>query len=428
VNAKTEEMFGYTRAELLGSGLEILLPENLRRAHIEHRTNYFLAPRSRPMGVGMELRGRKKDGTEFPVEISLSFVREAGGQLALALITDISARKQIELQMRQGQKLESMGVLAGGVAHDFNNLLTGIIGNASLVLEGLGPDHPMRSHVQEVVEAGHHAAALTRQLLAYAGKGQFDLREIDLASLLREVEALVRSSVPSAVRVLVDLPERLPPVSGDAGQLQQLFLSLIINAAEAIDGAHGTVRISGLPLESAMPLTGRFSATGVPPGRYIAVDVKDDGCGMDESTTSRIFDPFFTTKFMGRGLGLSAARGIVEAHRGAIQVSSAPGEGTTFTVLLPAAALRQGAEQEGLAVRTSQPWMPQALDPKRARARCYPERKRCFDSQPSWPGLSPSSPRYTPSRSRSANIRASSTRSFPSRRIIATPASGPSPA
>ncbi len=337
VNAKTEQMFGYSRQELLGAPLEMLLPETLRHLHAKHRQDYFGAPRSRPMGVGMELRGRKKDGSEFPVEISLSFVRESSRQLAVALITDISARKEIETQMQQRQKLESLGVLAGGIAHDFNNLLTGIIGNASLVLGEMGPDHPLYRHVRDVIEAGQQAATLTRQLLAYAGKGQFYIREVDIAPLVREVVGMVRSSVPGSVRIAVDLPEHLPPVSADSGQLQQLFLNMILNAAEAIDGRRGTVWISARTIDSNALPASRLSANGLLPGRYLSVEVKDDGCGMDEATSLRIFDPFFTTKFTGRGLGLAAARGIVEAHHGSIEVTSAPGKGSTFTVLLPAA-------------------------------------------------------------------------------------------
>ncbi|HUJ75466.1 MAG TPA: ATP-binding protein, partial [bacterium] len=336
VNAKTEEQFGYRREELLGQPLEILMPEGLRAQHVAHRAEYFQAPRSRPMGMGMELKGRKKDGTEFPVEISLSFVREQSGQLALALITDISERKRLDEQMRQTQRMESLGVLAGGVAHDFNNLLTGIMGNASLVQEHLAPDTPAYRQVEDVLHSAQQAADLTRQLLAYAGKGQFYITSVDMAAVVRETLGLMRSSIPAAVRVKVRLQEALPPVSGDRGQLQQLFTNLLWNAVEAIGTGSGTVEVGAETVETDEPISSRFSVTA-PPGKYVAVEVTDSGCGMDEATIARIFDPFFTTKFTGRGLGLSASRGIVQAHHGGIRVASNPGQGSTFTILLPVA-------------------------------------------------------------------------------------------
>jgi PAS domain S-box-containing protein len=343
VNGTTEELFGYSRQELIGAPMEILLPEALRAQHGEHRTAYFASPRSRPMGIGTELKGRKKNGVEFPVEISLSFVREPNRQLALALITDISQRKRLEQQMQQAQKLESLSVLAGGIAHDFNNLLTGIIGNASLVLEQTSPDDPLYPHLQDAVEAGKQAADLTRKLMAYAGKGRFLIRNIDVAALLRDVLGLVRASIPTTIQVLLELPAPLPPISADPAQMQQLLMSLLINAAEAIGEGRGAIRLAASPLQSEDPVAGRMSATRVPPGRYVAIEVTDTGCGMDDATRARIFDPFFTTKFTGRGLGLAAARGIVEAHHGAIQVFSRPGQGSTFKVLLP--AMRTGAAE-----------------------------------------------------------------------------------
>jgi PAS domain S-box-containing protein len=326
VNAKTEEMFGYRREELIGAPMERLLPEGLQGQHAAHRSEYFIAPRSRPMGVGLELRGRKKGGVEFPVEISLSFVDEPGDPQALALITDISERKRLELQLQQKQKLESLGVLAGGLAHDFNNLLTGVIGNVSLALEETPAASPIRPHLEEAIEAAGHAADLTQQLLAYAGKARFLARRVDLPALLREMMAAARPAlVPATVAVELDLPDGLPAAAGDSAQLRQLFGNLLRNAGEAIDGKPGgRIRIRAELLEKE-------------PGRYVAVEVTDNGCGMDEATTARIFDPFFSTKFTGRGLGLAAARGIVDVHHGAIQVESRPGEGSTFRVLLPAA-------------------------------------------------------------------------------------------
>jgi PAS domain S-box-containing protein len=338
VNAATEELFGYSREELLGASLEVLLPERLRGQHVAHRTHYFSVPRSRPMGVGMELAGRKKDGTEFPLEISLSFVSEPETNIALALITDISERKRIEEQMRQTQKLESLGVLAGGIAHDFNNLLVGIIGNASLGIDQLSPNHPLRATFGEVLSASQRAADLTRQLLAYAGKGRFVINRVDMSVLIREITALVRSSIPPGVQLRLDLESRLPAVAADSAQMQQLIMNLVINAAESIGDNEGTIIAATTVVNAdAAYITTMLAGSRLEPGKYVAVEVQDSGCGMNEETISRIFDPFFTTKFMGRGLGLAAALGIVQGHKGAIKVYSTPGKGSTFKVLIPVA-------------------------------------------------------------------------------------------
>ena len=337
VNAKTEELFGYSRAELLGASLEMLLPDRLRGQHASHRDGYFQAPRSRPMGVGMELSGRKKDGTTFPVEISLSLVKEPENEIALALITDITGRKRIEEQMRQSQKLESLGVLAGGIAHDFNNLLVGIIGNSSIALDQLMPSHPLHASIADVLSAAQRAADLTRQLLAYAGKGRFVVSLVDLSALIREITGLVRSSIPAGVQLRLELQEHLPFISADASQMQQLIMNLVINAAEAIGkDKEGiiTVSTSVINVDAAYSAT-MLAGTSLDTGKYVTMEVQDTGVGMDDATMARIFDPFFTTKFTGRGLGLAAAVGIVHGHKGAMKVYTVLGRGSTFKVLLP---------------------------------------------------------------------------------------------
>jgi PAS domain S-box-containing protein len=253
---------------------------------------------------------------------------------------DVTERKRLDEQFRQTQKLESIGVLAGGVAHDFNNLLTGVLGNATLALDVLGPEHFGRSHVEEVIKAAESAAHLTRQLLAYSGKGRFVIQPVNLSDLTREMTTLVRTSIPRTVELRLDLAADLPAVEGDRGQLQQLVMNLVINGAESIPAEKpGSVEVA-TSVQSIDRARGFGAVAGgeIQPGIYVALEVRDTGCGMDGETQSRIFDPFFTTKFSGRGLGLSAALGIVRGHKGAIQVRSAPGQGTTFQVLLPASA------------------------------------------------------------------------------------------
>lgn len=257
----------------------------------------------------------------------------AGG---VCIVSDITGRIRLEEKLRHAQKLESIGVLAGGVAHDFNNLLTGILGNASLALQSLQPSHEAAEPLADVIRSSERAADLTRQLLAYSGKGRFLVRPVDVSELVREVMPLVQASVPRNAQILLSLQQNLPCVEADPAQLKQLLMNLVINAGEAIGRDAGTIRITTGAIELDRETLGHYlTEAAVRPGRYVLLEVRDTGCGMDEDTRQRIFDPFFTTKFLGRGLGLSAAMGIVRGHRGALRVISAPGEGSAFQIVLP---------------------------------------------------------------------------------------------
>jgi signal transduction histidine kinase/ActR/RegA family two-component response regulator len=251
----------------------------------------------------------------------------------------LEERTRNEERLRQTQKLESIGILAGGVAHDFNNLLTGVLGNASLALELIPPGSRLQPLLEDVMDATERAVHLTNQLLAYAGKGKFTIEAIDLTQQAREIAALMQTSIPKTVRLKLDLGEGLPPVKGDPAQIQQIIMNLVINAAEAVpEGRGGTVQvITRVEEVDERFLRGALRDETARPGCYVALEVRDDGCGMDEATMSRIFDPFFTTKFMGRGLGLAAVSGIVRGHKGALKIASVPGEGSVFTALFPAA-------------------------------------------------------------------------------------------
>ncbi len=224
---------------------------------------------------------------------------------------DVTGRKLMSERLQQTQKLESLGVLAGGIAHDFNNLLTGIMGNASLVLDELTPEDPKRPGLENVVSGGERAAALTRQLLAYAGKGRFVIQPLDVSDLVRKTSNLLHAAIPRSVELRLNVRDGLAPIEGDSSQIQQLIMNLVINAAEAIgDGHPGTVRV----VTSVADVTQAYIeqaliGSDISPGKYVTLEVHDTGCGMDKKTLRRIFDPFFTTKFSGRGLGLAAATG-----------------------------------------------------------------------------------------------------------------------
>ncbi len=248
-------------------------------------------------------------------------------------------RRRIESQMLQTQKLESLGLLAGGIAHDFNNLLTGIIGHTSLALLDLPPNHQLQPHLTAIDQAAQRAAELCNQLLVYAGRGQRSLEMVDLSTLVREMSDILRlpTNRSSQVTIHYELDSNLPPVVVEASQIRQIVLNLLTNAIEAIGERVGTVTLrTGVITLTATDLRRLNLMPTIPPGEYVTLTVSDTGIGMDEATQRRIFDPFFSTKPKGHGLGLAAVQGIVRRHQGAIQVNSAPGLGSTFTVYLPA--------------------------------------------------------------------------------------------
>ncbi len=245
----------------------------------------------------------------------------------------------LETQMHQAQKLESLGVLAGGIAHDFNNLLVGVLTNASMALMDLSPDAPAYETVRDIERAAQRAADLTRQLLAYSGKGRFIIEPLSLSELAMEMTQLLRTVVSKRARLHLDLHHDLPLVSGDATQLRQVVMNLITNASDSLGDGDGEIRLRTALVET-LPVPLGTAVFGGPLGRgpHVLLEVADSGGGMDDATLQRIFDPFFTTKFTGRGLGLAATIGIVRGHDGAIAVTSHVGKGTTFSLYFPLGA------------------------------------------------------------------------------------------
>ena len=347
-NPSAEAMFGWTQGELIGEFLHDKLHSTCpdEAAHPLGE-----CPQMKVLVSGETLRGqedyfRHKKGHLVPITCSTAPIK-GEGQIdgAVLVVRDISEEKladQVEREreeaLRQAQKLESIGVLAGGIAHDFNNLLTGIMGNAGMARRAVqaGRAEHAATLLGDVLKASERAADLTRQLLAYAGKGRFLVEPLDVCQLITEVSTLIRTSISKKITLVLDLPEACPPIEGDRAQLQQLVMNMVINGGEAIGDEPGTLTVR-LRVEHFTERRERMRTEGFPifAGEYIRIDVTDTGQGMDQETRDRIFEPFFTTKFLGRGLGLSAALGIVRGHRGAIGVRSEPGSGTTFTVLLP---------------------------------------------------------------------------------------------
>lgn len=292
--------------------------------------------------LDVECRFRRADGSYCSHIRRAVAQKDADGRVLkwFGTCTDIEAQKQSERALRQAAKLESIGVLAGGVAHDFNNLLTGILGNTSIALEILSPTHPVRSILEAAMRAGKSAADLTQQLLAYAGKGRFVFGPVNLSSVIQEIRGLIETTLPKTAQLRLDLAGDLPLIEADCNQMQQIIMNLIINGAEAIGNSVGTVLVTTRAQEvDDTYIRSTFDPGEVKPGRYVSVEVHDTGCGMDERTLAKIFDPFFSTKFTGRGLGLAAVLGIVRSHKGGIKVYSTPGKGSTFKLLFPALAV-----------------------------------------------------------------------------------------
>jgi signal transduction histidine kinase len=254
----------------------------------------------------------------------------------LLAMEDVTQIRRVEEELRQSQKMEAIGYLAAGVAHDFNNLLTGIMGNASLLLDKTAGDDPARSKLGAVVNAAERAADLTRQLMAYAGKGRFYMERVDLSDLAVQTSKLIHPSIPANVQLRLDLDRHLPLLLADPGQLHQLVMNLAINGAEAIGDTGGVVLVrTGRQTVTEEPLPDLYFNEKKTPGEYVYLEVQDNGSGMDEQTKRKIFDPFFTTKFTGRGLGLASVLGILQHHKGLIEVHSVPGRGSSFRVLFP---------------------------------------------------------------------------------------------
>ena len=356
VNVQAERLFGYRREELTGEPVEMLVPDAVKAVHAEDRDRFLGDPRPRVMGARGELFGRRHDGTTFPAEISLAAIENDDGILVMAAVRDgtewlgpraegerlrrQAERDRADAQLRQAQRMESLGQLAGGVAHDFNNLL-GVISNyAAFVSEEAAKDpgqaswQSVRDDVSQIERAAERAAELTHQLLAFARHDAVELRPLDLNKVIADVKQLLSRTLDEQVVLKTDLTPRLATVLADSGQIEQVLVNLAVNARDAMpDGGTLTVTTDTADIGAAHPA----SRAGLAPGRYGRIRISDTGTGMTREVRERAFEPFFTTKGHGKGtgLGLATVYGIVARARGYVQVDSEPGAGTTFTVLLP---------------------------------------------------------------------------------------------
>jgi PAS domain S-box-containing protein len=356
VNAQTERLFGYCRDALVGQPVEMLVPDDVRAMHPAHRAAYLADPRPRPMGAEMELAGRRRDGSTFPAEISLSAIDTDDGILITAAVRDVTERLEVqaererlrtaaerarmERQLLQSQRLESLGQLAGGVAHDFNNLL-GVISNyAAFVAEEMKrlPTHQqgdsVLSDIEQIQFAADRATRLTHQLLAFARREMVQPRVLSLNAVVTSVMKLLRRTLGEHVELVAELEPGLGPVLADPGQIEQILVNLAVNSRDAMPGG-GRLLIETANVE----VDGGYAAihANLAPGRYVALKVSDNGTGMSPEIVDRAFEPFFTTKPKGEGtgLGLATIYGIVTQAEGNVRIYSEPRIGTTVTVLLP---------------------------------------------------------------------------------------------
>ena len=356
VNAQAERLFGYDRDEMVGQPVEMLVPDAVRPVHPGHRAGYVADPQPRPMGAGMELAGRRRDGSTFPAEISLSAIDTDQGILVTAAVRDVTDRLEVqgererlktqaerdklERQLQQSQRLESLGQLAGGVAHDFNNLL-GVISNyAAFVAEEIrnpaapGPGESVLSDIEQIQLAAERATRLTHQLLAFARREVVQPRVLNLNDVVASVMQLLQRTLGEHVELLTDLDPGLDLVLADPGHIEQILVNLAVNARDAMPaGGKLIIATAGTNVDADYAA----SRVGLTPGRYISLKVSDTGTGMPQDVIDRAFEPFFTTKAKGdgTGLGLATVYGIITQAGGYVQIYSEPGLGTTFTILLP---------------------------------------------------------------------------------------------
>lgn len=338
LNPAFEQILGWPREEWLGKLPLDLLHAKEQQLTIELYQKMLANDTAVPP---TELRLTHRDGHTVIVEVSASLQAYGGERLILGIGRDATARHKAEAMLQQKQKLESLGLLAGSIAHDFNNLLVGMLGQTTLALQKLPQNSPARPALDKAAGAAERASEITRQLLAYSGQGQFEMGPTSLNALITENLELFSVAVPKQIMLRSELADELSPILADRGQMQQVIMNLILNAAEAIGDNEGSILLQTSTRTIGQADTRFWERTGwpLPPGDYVGLCVSDTGRGMTAETLARLFDPFFTTRRRGHGLGLAAVLGIVRGHGGGICVSSSPDEGTLFELIFPPTTL-----------------------------------------------------------------------------------------
>jgi PAS domain S-box-containing protein len=335
-NLAAARLLGADRAKLGGRFLTTYVAQSDAATLLAHLGNAIQAGIAAPGEVALRKRGSVRAVVRLE-SVRLASSSQAGSCCLTAMIDVTQTRKlqdereRIERKLQETQRLESLGVLASGIAHDFNNLLAAILGRASLGSLVKDLDPVVHAHFSQIEIAAERAADLCKQMMSYSGRGAFSTRCLDLNELLRQEERLLRAAINRGVRLDFDLQTELPPVEGDATQLRQLAMNLVINAAESLELHVGSVAVcTRVAHASEAEFASARIGSHLPAADYVVLEVRDDGAGMSPATLNKIFEPFFSTKFSGRGLGLAVVLGIIRRHGAALQVESKVGEGTTF--------------------------------------------------------------------------------------------------
>jgi PAS domain S-box-containing protein len=333
-NPACEKLFGYRVDEVIGQNVKMLMPAPYRGEHDRYLNNFHSTGIKKIIGIGREVSGQRKDGTTFPMNLSVGEAKQEGESIFVGIVHDLTDRKHTEEQLIQAQKMEAVGQLSGGIAHDFNNLLTVIVGNAEFLSEELKSRYDLQKLADTIVQAGERGAELTQRLLAYGRRQTLNPVDIDCNNLVSGMRKLMQRTLSEEIEIRVTLDPDLEAAFADAGQLENAILNLAINAKDAMpDG--GTISIS----TANMNLDERYSEQHpeVPPGHYVMIAITDDGHGMPAEVLNRVFEPFYTTKDVGKGsgLGLSMVYGFVKQSNGHVAIYSEPGLGTTVRIYLP---------------------------------------------------------------------------------------------
>jgi PAS domain S-box-containing protein len=329
-NPACERLFGYQAGEVIGVNVKLLMPSIFRDGHDRYIDNYIVTGRKKIIGIGRQVHGMRKDGSVFPMDLSVGEYSEDGRRVFVGIIHDVTARSVAEARLEQAQKMEAIGQLSGGIAHDFNNLLTVIIGNAETLSLKLGGQSELRPLSDAIFAAGERGAELTRHLLAFGRRQVLQPVAIDCRDLLLELGWLLHRTLRDDVTLSSDMPSDLPWVLADRVQLESAILNLALNAQDAMPRG-GLITVTGT--------VAALNVDGVVADDYVAIAMTDTGEGMAPEVAQRAFEPFFTTKGFGKGsgLGLSMVYGFARQSNGHVSIESTQGAGTTVTIFLPIA-------------------------------------------------------------------------------------------
>jgi PAS domain S-box-containing protein len=363
-NKSCERMYGYSKSELLNMNARDLVPGSSLTI-IEGLIPELDAMKATQSGIQLEAVGRRKDGSLFPSEVLVNFVKVNGEECFAVTIRDISSRREIESsrqryesQVMQLQKLDHLGQMANGLANDFNNLLTGIMGYSDLILRELPEESTSREKARRIVDAARKASDIIQQLMAYSGKLPTLYQKTSLKVLLRELQPVFRQIAGEGIDLRHAVDEDLPEIQLDPPMLKQALINIVKNSVEALDkNRPGEISITAFPgLCNYYGSEPGYFGPPVKPGSYLVIKVSDNGTGIEPENLNRIFDPFYSTRYAGRGLGLSSVIGMLRSHRGAVMVTSTPGHGTDFAIFLPVDA--SASMGEGNTVRHAEESYP----------------------------------------------------------------------